>query len=110
MLALKDAEIAKLTRERNAARSELAHLLNVNRNVSGKCNGEWETCYCETCAARRAADAARERFFTFVKQCGQLLGLDDEQTAKLLNDSSWFFCFDDGMTPEQSVEAFKARR
>lgn len=45
----------------------------------------------------------RLEFFTFIRECGKILEKTDEETAKLLEDPSWFFCFDDGMTPQDAV-------
>lgn len=43
--------------QRDAARGELAKLLNhvEKRNTTHACSGEWETCWCDTCEARRAS-------------------------------------------------------
>ncbi len=45
----------------------------------------------------------RDQFFTFIRECGKILGKNDEETSKLLDDQSWFYCFDDGMTPQETV-------
>ena len=51
----------------------------------------------------------RERFFRFIQECGKLLGKNDKETAELLKDPSWFFCFDDGMTPENAVQEYREK-
>ena len=48
----------------------------------------------------------RDQFFTFIRECGKLLGKNDKETASLLEDPSWFFCFDDGMTPREAVNEY----
>lgn len=50
--------------------------------------------------------AHQEKFFRFIRECGKLLGKTDEETAKLVEDPSWFFCFDDGLTPELAVREY----
>lgn len=32
---------------------------------------------------------------------------DVQKQAELLNDPSWFFCFDDGLTPELAVAEYQ---
>jgi hypothetical protein len=51
----------------------------------------------------------RRRFFRFIQECGKLLGKSDEETADLLKDPSWFFCFDDGMAPEDAVQEYREK-
>lgn len=49
-----------------------------------------------------------ERYFTFIKTCAELLGITEpEKQANLLEDPSWYFCFDDGLTPEQAVKEYQ---
>lgn len=51
------------------------------------------------------------KFFKYTRKCAILLEIyDADEQAKLLNDPSWFFCFDDGLTPEEAVEEFKLNR
>lgn len=52
-------------------------------------------------------EALKNRFFTFLRECGRLLGKDDNQTAELIEDPSWFFCFDDGLTPTEAVRKYQ---
>lgn len=54
MTELREAN-SKLTRERDEARKEHALLLNTveGRCMTDACSGEWETCWCDTCEARR---------------------------------------------------------
>jgi hypothetical protein len=33
----------------------------------------------------------------------------DDKKADLVEDLSWFFCFDDGMSPEEAVEEAKSK-
>lgn len=42
---------------RDHARNELAQLINrcEERNTTHACSGDWETCWCDTCEARRKA-------------------------------------------------------
>lgn len=48
-------------------------------------------------------------FFEWVVKCCELLGLSKEEGEKLLpeNDPCWFYCYDDGMTPEAAVAEYK---
>lgn len=50
--------------------------------------------------------ALQDRFFTFIRECGKLLGKNDEETAKLVDDPSWFYCFDDRLTPQEAVNEY----
>lgn len=45
------------------------------------------------------------RFFDWVEACTALLGWPLEQGVEMLpeNDPCWFFCYDDGMSPEEAV-------
>jgi len=38
----------------------------------------------------------------------QLLEITSEEGEKLFRDPNWFFCYDDGMTPEAAIK--KAKR
>ena len=51
----------------------------------------------------------REKFFAWLKQVGGILGYNLEETAKLVNDISWFFCYDDGMTAEEAVAEARSK-
>lgn len=52
---------------------------------------------------------ANGRFFHFVRECAKLLGIaDTDGEAKLVEDKSWYFCFDDGMTPAEAVAKYRA--
>lgn len=48
----------------------------------------------------------RNQFFMFIRECGKLLAKNDEETSKLLDDPSWYYCFVDGMTPQESVKEY----
>lgn len=50
-------------------------------------------------------------FFEWVGQCCNLFGWPLRDGVKLLpeNDPCWFWCFDDGMTPEAAVREYKER-
>jgi hypothetical protein len=53
--------------------------------------------------------AYRERYFRYIKTCAELLGITDpEKQGALIEDRSWFFCFDDRLTPEQAVAEYRA--
>jgi hypothetical protein len=50
-------------------------------------------------------------FFPFIRACATLLGIQDTpDEAPLVEDPSWYGCFDDGLTPEEAVAEFKANR
>lgn len=53
---------------------------------------------------------AQERFFQWVAKCCALLGKPPEWGANLMpsEDPSWFFCYDDKMTPEEAVAKYRA--
>jgi hypothetical protein len=55
----------------------------------------------------RAHKASSLGFFIFIKRSGELLGMDAEEAACLIDDPSWFFCYDDGLTAEQAVAKYK---
>lgn len=57
----------------------------------------------------RAHKASSLGFFIFIKRSGELLGMDAEEAASLIDDPSWFFCYDDGLTPEQAVAEYKSK-
>lgn len=50
-------------------------------------------------------------FFTWVAKCCELLGWPIEDGEKLLPsvDPSWFYCYDDKMTPEQAVNEYRRK-
>lgn len=54
---------------------------------------------------------SRLSFFEWVAKCCELLGWSKEEGIKLLPeaDPSWYFCYDDGMTPEAAVNEYKQR-
>ncbi|CAK0759811.1 hypothetical protein CCP1ISM_930006 [Azospirillaceae bacterium] len=47
-------------------------------------------------------------FFEWVKECCKELKWDVKEGVKLLPeaDPSWFYCYDDGMTPEAAVKEY----
>ena len=48
-------------------------------------------------------------FFQFVRQCAILLGIQDTpDEALMVEDPSWYGCYDDGLTPEEAVAEFKS--
>lgn len=49
------------------------------------------------------------RYFTWIANVCMLLGWERLAGADLVEDVSWFGCFDDGMTPEAAIEEAKAR-
>jgi predicted RNase H-like HicB family nuclease len=51
----------------------------------------------------------RNRYFEFIEKCGELLGRNIEQQADMVEDVSWFGCYDDGMTPEEAVKEYKEK-
>lgn len=52
----------------------------------------------------------QDRFFRWVRECAKLLGIvGTEKEPLLVEDRSWFFCFDDGMTPEQAVAEYRSK-
>lgn len=75
---------------------------------------EWRQAYCEILRGPEKVDMAamkaalQNRFFTFLRECGRLLGKNDEETSKLVDDPSWFACFDDGLAPADAVREYKA--
>ena len=52
-----------------------------------------------------AAAVPEPRFFSWVVECCALLGWRREEGERLFPgaDPSWFFCYDDGMSPEEAV-------
>lgn len=50
---------------------------------------------------------APNKFFEFIAACAALLKMPKAYGEELLKDRCWFFCFDDGLTPEQAVEKYK---
>ena len=53
----------------------------------------------------------RERWYNFVFKCSVLLGIEgdmDKVKDMFWNDPSWFWTFDDGMTPEEAVAKYKS--
>lgn len=79
---------------------------------------EWREAYCKILRGpsngtmkidETAMKAAlQNRYFTFLRECGLLLGKNDEETSKLVDDPSWFACFDDGLAPADAVREYKA--
>lgn len=61
--------------ERDAARNELAQLINCveGRNATHACGGDWETCWCDTCEARRKAGGFEDfEILEYVKPAADL--------------------------------------
>ena len=50
---------------------------------------------------------ARNAFFTWIHKVGEICGWSNEETADRISDRSWFFCYDDGMSPEAAVAEAK---
>lgn len=50
-------------------------------------------------------------FFPWVAKCCEIAGwsLEDGRYLMPEYDPSWFFCFDDGMAPEQAVEEYRSK-
>lgn len=50
-----------------------------------------------------------KNFFQWVYECCKLMGKDKDYGHNLLpaKDPSWYWCFDDGMTPEEAVAKYK---
>ncbi len=48
---------------------------------------------------------SRTRFFRWIAMCCKSLGWPSSRGAELIADPGWFSCFEDGMTPEQAVDA-----
>lgn len=44
------------------------------------------------------------KFFEWVSECCKELGWPIEKGKFLVEDPSWFFCYDDGMTPKEAVK------
>ena len=44
------------------------------------------------------------RYFEWIAECCNELGWPIEKGADLLKDNSWYWCFDDGMTPKEAVK------
>ena len=49
------------------------------------------------------------QFFAWIRECGELLGMTDRESAALILDRSWFFAFDDGLTPQEAVEEYREK-
>lgn len=54
------------------------------------------------------------RYFNWIKKARELLGKtsgpeDGTDFINMVNDVSWFGCFDDGMTPEEAVAEFNRK-
>jgi len=47
------------------------------------------------------------RFFEWIAQCCKTLEWDIAQGSVLAEDSNWYACYDDGMTPEEAVQEWK---
>ena len=53
---------------------------------------------------RGPIDPGKRRFFEWVSECCKELGWPIEKGIFMVTDSSWYFCYDDGMTPKEAVE------
>lgn len=51
----------------------------------------------------------RNEFFTWITAVGGIAGWSKDEIAQRVSDPSWFFCFDDGMTPEQALAEAKSK-
>jgi len=45
-----------------------------------------------------------ERFFEWIAECCKELGWPIEKGKYLIEDKSWYWCFDDGMSPKAAVQ------
>jgi hypothetical protein len=59
-------------------------------------------------------DRPMSPYFDWIKACRDLLGKpsgpnDGEDFLKMVNDVSWFGCFDDGMSPDEAVNEYKRK-
>ena len=54
--------------------------------------------------------APSPRFFLWVAKCCKLLGKDKSYGRNMMpsEDPSWYFCFDDGLKPEEAVAKYQA--
>ena len=48
----------------------------------------------------------QDRFFSWIYECSKILGVAGES---LVEDPSWYWCYDDGMTPEEATEEYKEK-
>lgn len=46
------------------------------------------------------------KYFVWIKECGDLMGKNTEDTADLVEDPNWFGCYDDGMKPVDAVREY----
>jgi hypothetical protein len=54
-------------------------------------------------------ERTRNKFFTWITKVGELAGWSREEIAGRLEDPCWFFCFDDGMKPEEALAEAKSK-
>ncbi len=51
----------------------------------------------------------RHRFFTWITEVGKIANWTNEETATRVEDVSWFFCYDDGLTPLEAYNEAKSK-
>lgn len=59
--------------------------------------------------AAEMKDQLRQKYFIWFHQVGDLGKWNDEERVERVKDMSWFWCFDDGMTPEQAFALAKSQ-
>lgn len=45
-----------------------------------------------------------DKFYEWIADCCKELGWPIEKGCILIEDDSWYWCYDDGMTPEEAVK------
>ena len=54
-------------------------------------------------------ERAKNKFFTWITEVGKLAGWSSDETADRVEDPSWFYCFDDGMRPEDALAEARSK-
>lgn len=49
------------------------------------------------------------KFFSWLAEVCAELDKPAEFGVELVEDESWYFCYDDGLTPQQAVKEFKGK-
>lgn len=51
----------------------------------------------------KLVEIARDKYFSWVADVSKVIGINPKDAGWIVQDVSWFYCYDDGMTPEEAV-------
>lgn len=52
-------------------------------------------------------DESKTLYYAWFKDCMEIMGASEKQHDKLFENSHWWYCYDDGLSPKEAVAEFK---